>query len=419
LPHRLDTLVAFVEAPDVKMPQTPEAHDIVESLEAVCVRKLPQYQAPLLFHVMERVPTGAGSEFALQKLAMQLYNEMNVIEPRNEMEREIETIWRASLGSESTISVNLTFFELGGDSLKAGQLVAMMRKCLNVDLMVADLLNFPTIEAMARKVSDSRKLSESSIDSSVVTNNRACNVLNITNISELELLSQGNDHSKYKSIQCVSPYSSASTSCLIVQLLPLILIEPLRFSSMWFLWAYYWSMLRGNSGRLGGPLYSLVLAAMMMKATVAIVSPFVGIASKWIIVGRYKTGRYPLWGGEYLRWWIVGQIVSIFGQGIFTDEFPLIGSRLVCLYYSMMGSTIGRNVKIHKNAKLGEWDLFTIGDNVCIDNSTVRPFALDEGHFVLLPITIESHCSVGVKSVITPGTVSCFHSFATRHAHFI
>ena len=396
--HRLDTFVAFVEASGAGMAEKYKADDIAATLKEACEQKLSLYLVPQLVYVLARIPTGPESESYLQKLAIQLYNEKNVIQPRNEVERKIESIWRAALGSESTISVNLTFFDLGGDSLKAGQLVAMMRKSLNVDLMVADLLNAPTIEAMARKVSTSSTLSKSNIDSSITSNNRASNVLNI---SGLELLAQGNADNKYQSIDCVSPYSSKSLSCLIVQSLPLILIGPIRLSCMWFLWALYWSWLRG----CGDLVLSLLMAVLMMKATLAIISPFVGIASKWLIVGRYKVGRYPLWGGMYLRWWIVDQIVSMFGRGIFNDEFPLIGTRLVCWYYSMMGATIGKNVKIHQDAKLGEWDLLTMGDDVCIDKSTLQPFTLDEGHFVLLPIKIESHCSVGVKSIVTPGTV--------------
>jgi hypothetical protein len=33
-----------------------------------------------------------------------------------------------------------------------------------------------------------------------------------------------------------------------------------------------------------------------MQIILAIISPLVGIAAKWIIIGRYKPGRYPLWG---------------------------------------------------------------------------------------------------------------------------
>jgi hypothetical protein len=80
----------------------------------------------------------------------------------------------------------------------------------------------------------------------------------------------------------------------------------------------------------------------------------------------------------YLKWWIVEQIIHLFGSGIFFQDLPFIGSKLICLYYTLMGANIGRNVKIHKEAKLGQYDLINIGDNVVIDNSLLRPFSLEE-----------------------------------------
>jgi hypothetical protein len=40
--------------------------------------------------------------------------------------------------------------------------------------------------------------------------------------------------------------------------------------------------------------------------------------------------------------------------------------RLVRLYYVLMGARIGSNVKIHKDANLGQADLLTIGMNTYI-----------------------------------------------------
>ena len=36
-----------------------------------------------------------------------------------------------------------------------------------------------------------------------------------------------------------------------------------------------------------------------------------GILAKWVIIGRYKPGRYPLWGSMYLRWWLVEQVTNL------------------------------------------------------------------------------------------------------------
>jgi hypothetical protein len=42
--------------------------------------------------------------------------------------------------------------------------------------------------------------------------------------------------------------------------------------------------------------------------------PLVFVAIKWIVIGRYKAGRHPIWGSYYLRWWFV-DICKIFSVG--------------------------------------------------------------------------------------------------------
>lgn len=74
------------------------------------------------------------------------------------------------------------------------------------------------------------------------------------------------------------------------------------------------------------------------------------------------------------------------------------------------GAQIGKNVSIHSKAKLGQPDLLIIGDNVCIDDATVRPFGLEEGHMILLPIVIGDQCSLGVKSIVAPGAILASNS---------
>ncbi len=45
----------------------------------------------------------------------------------------------------AVISVKSSFFDIGGDSLKAGQLVASMRRKLRIQLSVSDLFTASTI----------------------------------------------------------------------------------------------------------------------------------------------------------------------------------------------------------------------------------------------------------------------------------
>ena len=38
---------------------------------------------------------------------------------------------------------------------------------------------------------------------------------------------------------------------------------------------------------------------------------FISIAVKWLTVGRYKAGRYPVWGLYYFRWWLANRFQSL------------------------------------------------------------------------------------------------------------
>jgi hypothetical protein len=43
-------------------------------------------------------------------------------------------------------------------------------------------------------------------------------------------------------------------------------------------------------------------------------APLLGVLAKWLLIGRYRAGRYPLWGAMYLKWWLVEQLVNILGK---------------------------------------------------------------------------------------------------------
>jgi carbonic anhydrase/acetyltransferase-like protein (isoleucine patch superfamily) len=126
------------------------------------------------------------------------------------------------------------------------------------------------------------------------------------------------------------------------------------------------------------------------------VLPFVGIAAKWLIVGQYRQGRYPVWGAMYLRWWLVDQILEICGRGVMVNYLPT--------YYRLLGARVGRHVKISAQATVKEFDLLTIGADAALDACLVRAFCVDRGTMLLLPVTVGAGCCVGPKSSVAPGT---------------
>ena len=70
-----------------------------------------------------------------------------------------------------------------------------------------------------------------------------------------------------------------------------------------------------------------------------------GIAAKWLIIGRYKAGAYPLWGSYYLRWWLASGLQRLFDAGGF------IGTPLMPVYYRLMGAKVGRGCALELGAR--------------------------------------------------------------------
>lgn len=72
-------------------------------------------------------------------------------EPSSRLETMILSIWRKVLGRPG-VGVNANFFEVGGTSLKAVQVVAMIRKKLKKNLSITSLFECPTVRLLAARL---------------------------------------------------------------------------------------------------------------------------------------------------------------------------------------------------------------------------------------------------------------------------
>lgn len=156
--------------------------------------------------------------------------------------------------------------------------------------------------------------------------------------------------------------------------------------------AVFWVYLQNHSI----PTFpALIISLALTGIGASMVLPFIGIALKWLIIGRYREGRYPVWGSMYLRWWLVEQILAICGRGVLSSNLPL--------YYQLLGAKIGAGAKISPNAVLGEFDLVSIGPGAAVDAALVRGFCVDRGSMVLAPVAVGAKACVGPKSAVAPG----------------
>jgi acyl-CoA synthetase (AMP-forming)/AMP-acid ligase II/NAD(P)-dependent dehydrogenase (short-subunit alcohol dehydrogenase family)/acyl carrier protein len=74
--------------------------------------------------------------------------EKNRILPRNAVEQQISRIWQEIL-KISQIGIEDSFFEIGGQSLTATQVISRIREVLRVDLQLSTFFKMPTISSLA------------------------------------------------------------------------------------------------------------------------------------------------------------------------------------------------------------------------------------------------------------------------------
>ncbi|KAI1421321.1 acetyl-CoA synthetase-like protein [Xylaria sp. FL1777] len=266
------------------------------------------------------------------------------------------------------------FFELGGDSLKAGKLLSAIRVEFGVRVPIEFIFKHGSVRQLCEYIDEELSNREAS----------------------------GPRDEDKPQFEAQKMYSSTNPYLLLLQLTPIMLIYPLRRALSWTLFIYSLIYLLGfrTSETIIGRLVNVAVSTIFARLASSVVIPWVGIIAKWLIIGRFKEGLYPMWGPYHTRWWMTQKIVMISGKGIFGwTEMSTIW------YYRLLGAKIGSGVTI-KNARLGEWDLLEIGDNVTLDECTVRPMTGERNTTMYLgKITIGKDASVGVGSVIAPGAI--------------
>jgi hypothetical protein len=64
------------------------------------------------------------------------------------------------------------------------------------------------------------------------------------------------------------------------------------------------------------------------------------VAMKWILIGRYRPGTYPLWSFYYFRWWLVHQLLDC------VPTSWLRGTALLTWFYRALGTQIDSNCHV-------------------------------------------------------------------------
>jgi amino acid adenylation domain-containing protein len=143
-------LVAHIVPVAGRQPEINELRNFLKS-------RLPAYMIPVGFIFLERMPlTAHGKANRLALLAVRQglqVADSEFVPPRNSTERVLAVIWTELLEVEH-VGVFDNFFDLGGQSRLAGQVLARVANAFGVSLQLRALFEAPTIEALARRIDE-------------------------------------------------------------------------------------------------------------------------------------------------------------------------------------------------------------------------------------------------------------------------
>jgi hypothetical protein len=179
---------------------------------------------------------------------------------------------------------------MGGDSLSAGRLLSILRRDMQVRIPVDQLFTFSRVDNLCT-------LTERQLQ------------------SETSTLDQGTAYLP----GCSETYSSTNPIVLFVNLLPITLFYPLKMGFQWTALMYSLSSISlvWDEPNVASRFLALVGAMFISRACTQIVAPICGMAFKWIVIGKYREGMYPMWGPYHTRWWIVQKVLLICGKASF------------------------------------------------------------------------------------------------------
>ena len=353
----VQALVGFVvpENPNRDLP----SEDLRRSLSSV----LPGYMIPRRIETLDVLPTTIGGKLDRAKLpTLELADPPSGeagVRPRTSMEAKIEAAVCDVLERPTGVSVTDDFFDLGGDSLTVALLVTLLREDPETEwVTVSDIYDARTIADLAARAGQAPKAEASE-----------------------------SPHIGVRPGQHIVLTASAQAAWLAAILC----------AGGFGAWVVSWIILPKLITALGLVAFILlapVLSAIAFSVYVA-VSAVVALITKRLLIGAYAPRRSPIWGGFYIRHWIVQQTARLVPwrliEGTTVQQFIL----------RALGAKIGARVHIHRRVDLwrGGWDLLTIGDDVTLSQEVMlRLVELDRGDIVVGPITIGSGATLETRA---------------------
>ncbi|MFO7166304.1 MAG: condensation domain-containing protein, partial [Mycolicibacterium hassiacum] len=120
-------------------------------VRAALAQRLPAYMVPAAVVVIDVLPLTVNGKLDKRALPAPEYSTGRYRAPTDAVEEILAGIYAQTLGLER-VSIDDSFFDLGGDSITAMRLVALANDALDGDLSVREVFEAPTVAGLALRV---------------------------------------------------------------------------------------------------------------------------------------------------------------------------------------------------------------------------------------------------------------------------
>ena len=136
---------------------------LVSQLRSYLKERLPDYMVPSAFVVLEAFPVTPSGKVDRRALPAPERSRPELqtvlVMPQSDAEQLIASVWQEVLQLEE-VGIHDNFFDLGGNSLLLNQSAHKLAEIFGVQLSIVELFQYPTISALAQRLSQTNKKSE-------------------------------------------------------------------------------------------------------------------------------------------------------------------------------------------------------------------------------------------------------------------
>lgn len=282
--------------------------------------------------------------------------------PRNPLEANIYAAWQKRFDT-ADISITDDFFDLGGNSLLASLIISELRQQPDfAGLSVKEMYTRRTIEALAAAVAATAASAPASPAPDPALAGALLRASTFTRLltAILQLLA-------------VAAFYAVPVFSLNVAL---------HFRPIFEEWS--WPALALAS------VASVVLYVPLACLLVVVV--------KWLVIGRFRAGEYPLWGFYYVRFWVVKKLVEAAPLQL------LSATPFLAIFYRLLGAKIGKNVYLGTTRVLC-FDLLTVGDGASLAReAALLGYRIERDRLLIGPTTVGRDAYVGLRAILEGDT---------------